>query len=238
MEQGVSQILTFLRHWRSPSQAGTLLKIAVAWTQLSAGTCTSFLDDVDTPLPHLEVKWLSSLREYLKHIRGYLELDETFVPPLQRLDDSYIMDHILHSQRFTKAQIHLINCCRLYLQVTTISDITLPDGLQLDPSFELGNHSCMSPKSRLHWVNQQRPPETAWKLWQRANCLWSDEEGILIQPLGPWLFPPSQQRMQWPFYHDRSSDSLYQHEDGRYSSNPHLNLVTIHDNNSMITYYH
>ena len=68
MLQGVSQITTFLRHWRSPSQAGTLLKIAVSWTQLSAGTSVSFLEDVDTPLPHLEVKWLPSLRSYLKHL--------------------------------------------------------------------------------------------------------------------------------------------------------------------------
>jgi len=84
MVQGVSQITTFLRHWRSPSQAGTLLKIAVVWTQLSAGTSVSFLEDVDTPLPHLEVKWLPSLRSYLKHIHGNFELDETFVQPLQR----------------------------------------------------------------------------------------------------------------------------------------------------------
>ena len=196
MLQGVSQITTFLRHWRSPSQAGTLLKIAVSWTQLSAGTSVSFLEDADTPLSHLEVKWLPSLRSYLKHIHGYFELHETFVQPLQRLDDSYIMDHIINSQRFSPAQLHLLNCCRKYLQVTTISDITLPDGIQLEPNFELGNHSQTSPKCRLHWFYQERPPDDAWKLWQRANCLWSDEHGNLTTPLGAWLFPPSQQRMK------------------------------------------
>ena len=124
------------------------------------------------------------------------------------------MDHIINSQRFSPAQLHLLNCCRKYLQVTTISDITLPDGIRLEPNFELGNHSPTSPKCRLHWFYQERPPDDAWKLWQRANCLWSDEHGNLTTPLGAWLFPPSQQRMKWPFYYDSVTDSLYAHDEG------------------------
>jgi hypothetical protein len=41
--QGVGQVTAFLKYWRSPCQAGKLLRIAVAWTQHSVGTSTSFL---------------------------------------------------------------------------------------------------------------------------------------------------------------------------------------------------
>jgi hypothetical protein len=73
--QGVGQVTSFMKYWRSPSQAGKLLRIAVAWTQYSVGTSISFLTDVRTRLPHMETKWLRSLRAYLQFVGGTIELD-------------------------------------------------------------------------------------------------------------------------------------------------------------------
>ena len=146
--------------------------------------------------PPLEEKWLSALRVYLKHIHTSNSNRHMFHPFNASTTLTSWTIHCLKSQRFTAAQIHLLNCCRLNLRVTTISDITLPDGIRLEPHFEIGHHSLMSPKCRLHWFYQQRPPDEAWKLWQRANCLWIDKHGILKKPLGAWLFPTSQQRTQ------------------------------------------
>ena len=190
-----------------------MLKIAVAWTQMHIGTGTSFLEDVHTELPHMEVKWLASLQTYLKHINGYFELDDPGVLPLQRENDDYIMDRIIRSHRFHTKQIIQLNLCRLYLKVATISDITMPDGKTIDPSFEAGEPSLFTPTSNLLWPYQVRPPESAWKLWKRAYFIWSNEDGVLQQPLGRWTVPPSKQRMKWTFYVDEDSNSLYHRTD-------------------------
>jgi hypothetical protein len=73
--QSVGQVTAVMKYWRRPCQGGKLLRIAVAWTQYSVGTSTSFLRDTTTKLPHMESKWLHSLREYLRYIKGHLELD-------------------------------------------------------------------------------------------------------------------------------------------------------------------
>jgi hypothetical protein len=40
--QGEGQVTAFIKYWRSPSQAGQLLRIAHAWAQYAAGTSTPF----------------------------------------------------------------------------------------------------------------------------------------------------------------------------------------------------
>jgi hypothetical protein len=131
-EQGIGQIQLFLKHWRCSTQPGQLLRIAVSWTQYAAGTGALFLSDVSTPLPHLESKWLQSLRQFLFSINGSIQLDNAYIQPLQRLHDCYLMDSVVTNPTFTPKQIRLIHYCRLYLQVITLSDITLANGVSLD----------------------------------------------------------------------------------------------------------
>jgi hypothetical protein len=54
-EQGTGQIVLFLKHWRTFGQAGTLARIALSWAQFHVGIRSSILQDVLTPLPHLEL---------------------------------------------------------------------------------------------------------------------------------------------------------------------------------------
>ena len=72
--QGTGQVQAFIKYWRTPSQAGKLLRVAVAWTQLAIGTGTSFLSDPTTEIPQMEVNCLKSLRYYLNHIGGSFQL--------------------------------------------------------------------------------------------------------------------------------------------------------------------
>ena len=97
-----------------------------------AGTGTSILQDVTTRLPHLETKWIPAVRGFLKSIRARIELEEDYVPPTQRKRDSYIMDYVTKSPKFKDWEVRLINYCRLYLQCTTVSDITSADGIYID----------------------------------------------------------------------------------------------------------
>ena len=78
----------------------------------------------------MEVKWFALLWQYLQHIGGSIELDDPGTPPIQRVNDAYIMDVVLASGQFKSAQIQQINYCRMYLQAVTISDITRAKELQ------------------------------------------------------------------------------------------------------------
>jgi hypothetical protein len=90
--QGEGQILQFLKYWRTDSQTSKLLRVSVSWSQYQAGTSKSILHDVISPLPHLEARWLPSLRLTLGRIQATIELDINHVTPLQRVHDEHIMD--------------------------------------------------------------------------------------------------------------------------------------------------
>lgn len=204
-QQGIGQTAYFLRHWRNQSSVGKLLKCAVAWAQFSSGTSFSILERVEEPLPHLESKWLTSLRTFLASISASLQLDDPCIPPLQREHDQYLMDMIIKSGRYTPLEIRKLNYCRLYLQAVTLADISKPNGQDLDQCFLLGTSSLQSGRTRWHTVHQERPSEREWKLWRSANHIWSDQQGRLIQPLGAWLHSPQASRFQYFAYKYRRS---------------------------------
>ncbi|KAI2503117.1 hypothetical protein MHU86_11308 [Fragilaria crotonensis] len=43
-------------------------------------------------------------------------------------------------------------------------------------------------------IHQEKPSELEWRLWKRANKLWSYPNGILFQPLGKWTRSHSKER--------------------------------------------
>ena len=215
VEQGIRQTTYFIKHWRQDSTVGKLLQCALSWLQLSVGVSYSILDITHTVLPHMESKWLASLRTFLATIQGSLLLDDPQIPQVQRENDEYIMDLILNSNKFKPPEIRKLNYCRLYLQAITISDLTTASGHHLDHGMLRGHPSLQSSTTNWHTINQDRPSEDAWRLWKRANLLWSNPVGTLIQPLGPWLFPIHAQRRQYFAY--KHGDNIYiRTADGQY----------------------
>lgn len=212
MLQGEGQILAFLKHWRTDNDASRLLRIAVSWTQLHLGTSFCFLKDTETPLPHMPGRWLKSLRVFLSTIRGSLDLDKSYLPPIQRENDMYLMDMVLHASCFSDTEICQINHCRLYLQAITMSDIVLADGITIDPDMLIGHPSPSSSNSLWLHINQARPHDASWKLWQMAVSHWS-LHGKLYLPLGPWLHSANQLRRRWPYYYDHLGGDLYVRQD-------------------------
>jgi hypothetical protein len=107
--------------------------------------------------------WLKSLRLYLSIVKGSLELDKTYIPPLQRQDDSYIMDRVLQARCFTNHEICQINHCRMYLQAITLSDLALANGYTLGPDMLLGRPGPRSSTSSWIHINQAHPHEASFE---------------------------------------------------------------------------
>jgi hypothetical protein len=86
------------------------------------------------------------------------------------VNDQYLVDMIIHSNRYSLVQLRTLNYCRLYLQAVTLADITKPNGLHLDPCFLTGHSSLYSSRTRWHHsINQDRPSDNEWRLWKSAN---------------------------------------------------------------------
>ena len=75
---------------------------------------------------------MALLWQYLNNIRGSIELEDPGTPPIQRVNDAYIMDMVLASGKFKPAQIRQTNYCRMYLQAVTISDISRANGKEVN----------------------------------------------------------------------------------------------------------
>ncbi|KAI2495436.1 hypothetical protein MHU86_19068 [Fragilaria crotonensis] len=115
------------------------------------------------------------------------------------------MDRILASGRFSDNEIRRINYCRLYLGALTISDLATTEGTQLDQAKLTGQESLFSNRPRWMKVHQELPSAVSWKLWKKANALWSYPDGTLVQPLGPWLLTTTESRISYPAYVYRST---------------------------------
>ena len=91
-----------------------------------------------------------------------------------------------------------IFCYQLHLKAVTISDLTCLSGRTLDQNKLWGHHSILSSYTYGTSIHQERPSESAWKLWEKANKLWSTIDGCLIQPLGDWILPLHKLRQRHP----------------------------------------
>lgn len=198
LAQGIHQILTILKYWRRQCQIGKLLLISMSWAQYALGTEQFFLQDVHTPLPHLECEWFSSVRSFLHSISCNLLTSAPLAYPSPRHNDNFIMDIIIQSGMFSPKQIKYCNYCRLYLNVLHISDLTKPNGVDTYSLDHLKNKLTGRVDRRL-FIKQKNPPPRVWSVWNQATTLW-EKKGKLIHPLGSWKASPERLSYAYPAY--------------------------------------
>ena len=123
-------------------------------------------------------------------------MTETGIAPLEREHDCYIMETCIQSAAFKPFEIRAINYCRLYLGAVTLSDLTNTRGDRLDHAKLHGKISLMSHTTRWLKIYQESPSVVQWRIWRRANRLWSTPDGVLHQSLGRWLRDHQTRRIQ------------------------------------------
>jgi hypothetical protein len=121
--QSKGQIQHFLKHWRTTTDISSMLRTTLAWSQWQAGISASILSDCHVQVGYIECRWLMSLREALRASKASFRLDQPFTQPPERIGNMHIMDVARRSGRYTATELRQLNYCRLYLHVTTISEI-------------------------------------------------------------------------------------------------------------------
>jgi hypothetical protein len=121
------------------------------------------------------------------------------------------MEVVITSNLFNPTECKIINYCRMFLRVHSITDLTLASGKHIDFSFLTLDPSLLSSASTLIEPLQDRPQTaSAVRLWKHANRLWCNTvTGGLHQPLGKWLVPGPHLRRSWPFYFDPDTNTLW-----------------------------
>ena len=146
------------------------------------------------------------MRLFLREHNMSLLINEPEIPGLKRMYDVHIMDMILNANQFKDAEIRRLNYCRFYLGATILSDLTHITGLRLDFSKLEGRPSLYSSVTQMNRIHQERPSDKDWKLWKKANTLWSDGNGKLMEALGPWILHPKDQRQQHRAYYQERGE--------------------------------
>jgi len=161
--------------------------------QLWAGLCNHVLFDTQ-PCPWIPSQWLSFLWQSMHTNRIQITYQSWNLLPLH-VNDQFLMEDF-NDQNFLHYQLEWLNACCMYLQVTTLSEITDHTGLELmlqilmlkphKPPKGLLNISYYT----LHWSLVHCPSPSCWHFWTSTiHTLYtgSAKGTRLTQPLGPWL---------------------------------------------------
>ena len=213
--QGEGQILHFIKHWRTTTVISSTLRINVAWCQWQAGTSTSILSSTG-PLEYLEARWLPSLRSALDRFGASIVTDTSFIPNPERENDSYIMDIVHTSRQFSEKDIRIINYCRLYLHLTTISEMFDAAGSQI-----MGHvvKCCRAPwfDPTLNVAIQRRPSEHQIRTrWARLCKLVQNGQ----PPQGSWVLPVRVRRESYCIPGDEYSRLYHWYAGSYWESSP------------------
>ena len=184
-EQSLAQINALLQHKRMGSPLGKIIAINLEWVQIIAGIQKPIFEDTK-PLQHLEVHWFKSIRQFLHITKGTVILDGVWTPQLERTKDQCIMEAVRKCK-----ETEQINRVQIYLQATTLADITNAEGTQFTET-ALGRTpdmaTCNNRRSKHAWPRQPRPGPKSWR-WKTALLITlsiAGKSNQLRDQLGPW----------------------------------------------------
>jgi hypothetical protein len=159
-------------------------------------------------------------QSWLKHVwretsRNGLKMEDD-IPDfaLRRRNDCILMEEIVKMTKptsrngaslLTLDELGVVQQCRLFLQVTTFSDIITGNGDKITYSAWNGQRNDLQQSSYV-WPNQGKPSPRAWQLWQRVlTQLLGGQRVRSEQKLGKWL----SEEVQCNFYYDAGHQQLY-----------------------------
>jgi hypothetical protein len=176
-----------------------LLRINLAWSQFQAGVSFPILQSPKIDIPYLQGKYIPAIRSYLDLIDGQIRLDNTFLRPALRQNDVAIMEQAL-KLNFTAIQLQKINCVRMFIGVTYLSEISHPNGSHLQPSILTPSYLSRHYKVTSKLPQQPQPNQASWNLWNQAlGSLTQPNSRRLKAKLGRWTEFHSQHGM-WNVY--------------------------------------
>ena len=164
--EGGIEMIRFFRHAiYKNSQVGQLLRLSLQASQLESGLPNQLLEEPSLNVKYLTPTWILSMRQYMFNHNITIQINDTTAIRLQSPKDEYIMNLSRLQAYSTSAQID-INLVRIYLQATTVAELSDPsDRKRISSTALLGTRS-VSFVSNPGWPRQEVPSSEQVKLWK------------------------------------------------------------------------
>jgi hypothetical protein len=161
----------------------------MTYLQLLSGSGNLFLNQPEHKFRWLEPGWLQSVWAFTSRYSFTFLYPAGWIPKKPREHDVFLME-AFNKQNIPISYLKILNCCRLYLQVITMSDISTADGLTILPDIKRGIR-LETRTSHLLWPIQGDLSQTDWQVWCQYLRRF-EERGKLSQPMGKWVAPTHQ----------------------------------------------
>ncbi len=194
--------------------------IDTSWnrTMVESGFGTNFLTkDFQWIQPVVTAGWITSLWEFLSSCNISVRRMDNFpsIHHIQRHShDSLTMDAVAATcLDIPKRDRIMFNTCRLYLQVTRLSDISTADGVGIRRHIWNGDKQLTGASPTGWWPKQPSPSGQAWKIWQKIlmTTFHTNQSGRFQE-----RFPKTNPSVGWTWFLDASTDRLYKHSGGEW----------------------
>jgi hypothetical protein len=118
----------------------------------------------------------------------------------------------------TNAELQSLNRCRLFLQVSFLSEICSSDGLTITEDAWRGKRFEI-PSKLLSWPRQQCPPTKDWLTWQTFLKNFFLFRGLRLRtPLGAWL----RAEEGWEWFYSPSRERIFKLEHNGWRAFPQI----------------
>jgi hypothetical protein len=215
--QGILHLQTCLSHATRPTITGQLIRASMEQARLELGLPGMLTDHSYQYVGRLLTDcWLKSVWCFCDQA-GISFRDSLQPLRLRRHHDQFLIQAFSNSG-FRSGDLRILNECRLYLRIVTLSDICTVDGTRILEEFFRG---IIPTHHRSEFLWPRSPPALPpnhWALWKRA-LLQSfmnparPHHLFLRRHLGSW----TNEAPNWPWFYSPSHDRLFHRE---YATDP------------------
>ena len=166
--KGGIKMLKFFRHEiHGQTQVGQLLVLQVQASQLEAGIPEAILEEPDWLMLYLTPNWVLLLRQYMSNHNVWITLTQTLNLRLRGPYGRFVIDQTRLKGNSPTQQQGDINLVRIFLQVTTIFEMTADNDPSRIATWALNGIRGTHFESQDKWPQQQEPSSYQKRLWKR-----------------------------------------------------------------------
>jgi hypothetical protein len=168
VESNCNKIESIITHLNSDTQLGKEFLINLNWLQIHSGQSCTVINSFKK-FPYIDNNWFFPIKEFTNKINARIEIPKLWVAKPLRTNDKVIMDY-LEDLELTKPQQKIFNNWRLFLQITTLSEIVSLDGVKIRNEY-LDNNLITTAisQSKLRWPHQITPHSDTMKIWKKGQ---------------------------------------------------------------------
>ena len=164
-EVGIEMIRFFRHSVYKQSQVGKLLLLSLQSSQLEAGIPTLLLEEPKTVVPYLTPTWILSMRQYMFNHNISITITDVKPPQLVSSTDEFIMSHSRLNDKYDVRAQKDINLVRIYLQATTIADLSDTADHRAISATSLNGIRSTDFIVNTGWPRQEQPSTSQIRLW-------------------------------------------------------------------------